>query len=104
MSGDDVFCSCCGKDIADTPRENVWHGIVPYPGDVGTGFCRSCGGDPEAKNPRARLGFAVCCFVDARLPVLEQALNPKNRRRFLAMTYEEQARIIFKLVERGLLV
>jgi hypothetical protein len=95
MSTDDVFCSCCGKDIADTPKENVWHGVVPYPGDAGTGFCRSCGGD---------LGFAACCFVDARIPVLEQALNPENKRRFLAMTYEEQARIIFKLVERGLLV
>lgn len=35
--------------------------------------------------------------------MLEQALNPENKQRFLAMTYEEQARIIFKFVERGLL-
>lgn len=103
MSDEDVVCSCCGEVVADTPNENVWHGIFPSPGDTGTGLCRTCGGDPDAKDPRARLGFAACCFVEARIPVLVQGLKPANRNRFLAMPFERQARIIFTLVGRGLL-
>lgn len=99
----DIVCSCCGGALRDNGRENVWHGEVPYPGDLGTGLCRDCGGDPDAKCPRKRLGFAVCCFVDARIPRVAEALSYWNRVHFLALTYEEQAEIILRLVARGVL-
>ncbi len=100
-SEEDVIYSCCGASIANNARENAWHGEVPYPGDTGTGMCRMCGGDPEAKSPRQRLGFAVTCFVDARIPFVAERLSRENRKRFFAMPYEEQAEFIFRLVAKG---
>lgn len=98
-----IVCSCCGDGIEDNATENVWHGHSPYPGDHGTGLCRGCGGDPDATEARARLGFALCTFVDARVPFLARRLSEENRKRFLALPYEEQANAVVRLVARGVL-
>ena len=97
----DVVCSCCGRTILDTAAENVWHDLKPYPGDFGTGMCRACGGDPEANDPRERLGFALCVFVDVRIPIVAKRLSERNRERFLAMDYELKATFVLELVARG---
>lgn len=99
----DVACSCCGATILDNVVENVWHGVEPYPGDFGTGMCRACGGDPDATDPRKRLGFALCLFVDARIPIVAKRLSERNRARFRAMDYEHQAHVVLELVARGAL-
>ena len=99
----DLVCTCCGASIKDDTKENVWHGEVPYPGDAATGMCRSCGGDPEAQEPRKRLGFAVTTFVDARIPFVAEHLSRNNRQRFFAMPYEDQAEFILRLVGKGVI-
>lgn len=106
MTGDEsseggVVCTCCGVTIANTLAGNAWFGEVPYPGDAGTGMCWKCGGDPEAASSRERLGFAVTTFVDARIPFVAERLSKDNRQRFFAMPYEDQAKFILLLVERG---
>ena len=98
---DDVVCSCCGLCVAR--NDNVLLDVIPYPGDLGTGLCRSCGGDPGARDSRERLGFVATTFVDARIPLIADALSEKNRRHFLSLPYEKQADFVFRLVERGLL-
>jgi len=98
----ELVCTCCGTSIKDNAKENAWHGETPYPGDAGTGMCRKCGGDPEAKSPRARLGFAVTMFVDARIPFVAERLSKNNRRHFFSMPYEDQAAFVMRLVEKGL--
>ena len=98
-----VVCTCCGASIQDDAKENVWHGLTPYPGDAGTGMCRGCGGDAEAKEPRARLGFATTCFVDARIPLVGERLSRNNRQRFFSMPYEDQADFVLHLAKKGLI-
>ncbi len=100
---DDLVCTCCGMSIQDNAKENAWYGEKPYPGDTGTGMCRKCGGDPEAKEPRARLGFSTTCFVDARIPFVAERLSRDNRQRFFAMPYEEQANFVLHLVGKGVI-
>lgn len=96
---EELVCSCCGRGVS--PRENVWRGEVPSPGDLGTGLCRDCGGDPDANDPKKRLGFAVRAFVDARIPLVVSRLSEKNRLRFLSLDDEAQAAFIFRCVEKG---
>ena len=138
-----LSCDCCGKGIEDTPEENAWHGIHPYPGDIQhTGLCLACGGDPEAKaqsfgahkecvscgrpvsagvravdamclecggDPkdaaiRKRMGWALTTFVDARIPIIRDALSPMNRASFERMTYEQKANVVTRMVARGVIV
>ncbi len=96
-----MACSCCGYAVS--ARDNVWRDEVPYPGDHGTGLCRACGGDPEAKEPQRRLGYATTIFVDARIPLVAQCLSEANRRRFLSLEYEKQAEFVFRCVAKGYL-
>lgn len=96
---EDVVCPCCGHMVAQA--ENVWRHEVPYPGDLGTGLCVACGGDPDAKDPRKRLGHAVCTFVDARIPLVALLLSEEHRRHFLSLEYERQADFVLRCVERG---
>ena len=99
----DLVCSCCGATIANNLAENAWYGEVPYPGDTGTGLCWTCGGDPEAKSQRERLGSVVTAFVDARIQLVAERLSKDNRQRFFAMSYEDQADLIMRLVEKGVI-
>lgn len=114
-----VMCSCCGKGIRHNAAENVSFGESPYPHDNGVGMCRECGGDdrvkPVAKKGRKakplseaavrkRMGFGACCFVDARIEILEKRLNPENLARFNAMPYEKKARVVYDLVEKGAMI
>ena len=96
-----ITCSCCGRGLLDTEEENVHHGLVPYPDDEGFGLCRECGGDPEATEVRARLGWAFCALIDARVPIVAKHLTATNRERFLALPYERQALFILRLMEEG---
>lgn len=100
-----LSCDFCGKGIDDTPQENAWHGVVPYPGDLPhTGMCLSCAGDPEARTVKKRMGWALTAFVDARIPIIRNALSSKNREHFEAMTYEQQANVVARMVARGVIV
>jgi hypothetical protein len=100
-----LACDFCGKGIEDTSEENAWHGVVPYPGDVpDMGMCLGCAGDPNARTVRKRMGWALTTFVDARIPIIRNALSPKNRENFEAMDYEQKANVVMKMVGKGLIV
>jgi hypothetical protein len=100
-----LACDYCGKEIDDTPEDNVWHGVTPYPGDPDhTGLCLACGGDPEARAIRKRMGWALTAFVDARIPIIRNALKPANLASFEKMTYEEKANVVTRMVVRGVIV
>lgn len=97
-------CDCCGKGIEDTPRQNAWHGVIPYPGDLPhTGMCLGCAGDPAARTARKRLGWAMMTFVDARIPIIHGALSPANRAKFEKMDYEGKADVVVRMVAKGLI-
>lgn len=100
-----LTCDICGRAIPDTADENMAYGMVPYPFDISiTGICRDCGGDPKAKATRRQMGWAMCAFVDARLPALAARLSESSRRKLLAMPYAKQADVICRMVERGLMI
>ncbi len=100
-----LSCDYCGKGIEDTPEENAWHGVTPYPGDMpNTGMCLACGGDPEARTTRKRMGWALVSFVDARIPIIRDALSSANRASFEKMTYEQKANVVTRMVARGVIV
>lgn|SRR5678815_1589290 len=100
-----LACDYCDKGIEDTPEENAWHGVVPYPGDVpGMGLCLGCAGDSSARTVRKRMGWALTAFVDARIPIIRDALSPANRESFEKMTYEQKADVVTRMVARGVIV
>jgi hypothetical protein len=100
-----LTCDFCGQGILDTPEDNCWHGVLPYPGDIDhTGMCRACGGDPTAGTVRKKLGWAMTCFVDARIPIIRNALSPANRASFEKMDYEGKANVVTRMVAKGVIV
>ncbi len=100
-----LSCDFCGKGIEDSPEENAWHGVTPYPGDMShTGMCLGCAGDPTARTVRKRMGWALTAFVDARIPIIRGALKPANLESFEKMTYEQKAAVVARMVARGVLV
>lgn len=99
-----LACDFCGKGIEDTPEENAWHGVIPYPGDMPhTGMCLGCAGDPSARTVRKRLGWAMTAFIDARIPIIRDALSPGNREKFEKMDYEGKANVVTRMVAKGLI-
>lgn len=110
-----LSCSCCGRGLLDTPEQNVSHGQVPYPHDVGCGMCLACGGDPKGaeelekagaddeKVTRRAMGWAFAMFVDARVTRLREALNETNRSKLDAMPYSKKVEVVCRMVERGLM-
>lgn len=99
-----LSCDFCGNGIEDTPEENAWHGVIPYPGDLlYTGMCLGCGGDPAARAVRKRLGRAMTTFVDARIPIIRGALSPANRASFEKMDYEGKANVVVRMVAKGVI-
>lgn len=100
-----LACDYCDKGIEDTPEENAWYGVVPYPGDPNhTGLCLECGGDSKARAIRKRMGWALTAFIDARIPIVREALKPENRASFDKMTYEQKANVVTRMVARGVIV
>lgn len=94
-----LTCSCCGAGFdASTDQAE------PGEHDAGFGVCMGCGGNPKARKPRKRAGWAYCAFIDARIPVLREQLNETNRARFDGMSWEAQGRIIEKMIERGAMI
>ena len=100
-----LTCDFCGCGVENTAEANAWFGVIPYPGDIDhTGMCRGCGGDPEAKATRKRLGWVTCTIVDARIPIIRGALSPANRCSFEKMNYEKKAALVAKMMEKGLII
>lgn len=100
-----LSCDLCGKGVWDTPEENAWHGVIPYPGDLPhTGMCLHCAGDPAGRTIRKQLGRTMTAFIDARIPIIRDALSPKNRESFEKMSYEEKANAVTLMVARGVIV
>jgi hypothetical protein len=97
-----VVCGHCGKAIEDTPGANVDYQSRGC--DAGIGICRECGGDPTAKSTRRKMGDNLTSFIDHRIPIVRDRLNEANRAKFEAMPYEQQAKVIIRMVERGLLI
>lgn len=96
-----LCCAFCGGAVPDTAEENVAHGKKGRRAlGKGCGLCRSCGGDPVAKTPEARLGCALSVFTKARVPVLAARLSSAARARFLAMPLDKQGYIILELLKR----
>lgn len=103
-----LVCSCCGAGIRDTKRENVSHGMIPYPHDLGFGMCRECGGDDEAEGDddaavRRRLGWAGEMFYDARIEIVQEKLSAPNAEKFRAMPLRRKIAFVNKAIGRGLM-
>lgn len=101
---DILTCSCCGAGLRDSAKENVSFGWVPYPHDQGYGMCRDCGGDPEAKTRKKKMGWAAATFFEARFEVLQQSLSEENRAKFSAMSYERKCAVVAGLVQKGVII
>lgn len=109
-----VSCTCCGKGIRDNAEENVHFGQDPYPDDTGYGMCTECGGDSKVKvdNPldedkvKKRLGWAACCFYEARFPIIRDHLTnrPDLVEKFDKMSYVQKVSMVVKAVEKGMMV
>lgn len=90
-----LACDNCGKGLEDTAKENAWHGVRSHTGDVpGTGMCRECGDDPEARMARKWMGRMYVSFVDARIPVIRNALSSTDQARFDKMSYELKTAVV----------
>jgi hypothetical protein len=81
------------------------------------GMCRPCGGDPTTPEPtpkdsaeqrkaktRKRNGWGLTTLLETRIPIIAQALNPENRAKFEALSYEEQLKVVEKLMRRGAII
>ena len=106
---DVLTCTCCGRGLCDTPNENVSHGQVPYPHDVGFGLCRSCGGDPTADmttegGVRKRMGWQMSSFCEARFEPVRRGLKPENRARWDALSYARKCSVVLGLVREGTII
>jgi len=97
-----LLCAYCGRELKNTAKENAAYGENPYPCDEEVhGICHVCGGDPDAATPEGRLGEVLTQEVKDRLLVVAERLTPKRRAKFLAMPLEEQAMVVFRLLNRG---
>ncbi|MDP2607247.1 MAG: hypothetical protein Q8S00_32320 [Deltaproteobacteria bacterium] len=111
---DYVRCTCCGIDVRNVPGENVYLNLPDgnsYPSDDGYGMCIACGGDPSADvndtseaNIRKRLGYGMIVFYNARIEIMERALNPENAALFKKLDYASKISLVIKAVEDGLIV
>lgn len=99
-----VQCGCCGEWIKDTPEENVHHGMVPYPDDVGFGECKACGGDPESKDVKKKMGWAMVMFCEARFDTIRKSLNENNRKKWDECSWEKKCLIVLSFVEKGYMI
>ena len=50
------------------------------------------------------MGWALTRFVDARIPIIRDALSPANRASFEKMTYEQKANVVTRMVGKGLII
>ena len=113
MSDPILHCSCCGCLIRDNERENTYYGLNPYPCDNGFGMCVRCGGDKKVSIEiaekdeaafRRRIGWASEAFFNTRIKVLEKKLSPESRRKFMAMSFQQQVAVISRLIEKGVMI
>lgn len=111
-----VKCGCCGGHVRNTPEHNValhQEPGTPYPNDDGHGMCKRCGGDPDVPFPdkgwpteeamRKRLGWGQAAFYDARIELVRNTLNDKNRERFEASPYAQKVLIVREMIEKGVI-
>lgn len=78
-----LICSCCGK---------FYRGIWRQEDELGFGTC------PECEE------WATDIFVSARINLVRKHLSPDNVRRFDAMNKLQKEHVIFKLVNRGVII
>lgn len=50
------------------------------------------------------MGWALTTFVDARIPIIRNALKPANLANFEKISFEEKANVVTRLVARGVIV
>jgi len=89
-----LICSCCGK---------YYKGYYDGTCDTGYGYCKNCGGDPESKDIKKQMGWGMRAYCEARFPILREALNEKNRKKFDECSYEKKCYLVLNAVEKGYL-
>ena len=114
-TGEWVTCSCCGKDVHDTPEAN--RDFETRGSDTGYGHCVECFGEPPKPDAKPtgelpsseaackrRLGWAGRMFYNTRIGQLEKALTGTAQEKFKAMPYPKKIIVIGKMVERGYMI
>lgn len=89
-----MICSCCGVMALEED------GSLPE-ADEGDEMCLSCGGDPEAGTTRKKMGWAACCFFDARVPIIRERLSVENQPKWDKIEYWRKVSFITKQIEAG---
>ena len=113
-TGEWVTCSCCGRDIHDTPETNLDYHERGQ--DTGYGHCTDCFGEPpkpeekptgklrtEAECKR-QLGWAGQVFYEARFDTLRKSLKGKQLEHFESMPYAKKLIIVARLIEKGYMI
>jgi hypothetical protein len=112
-TGEWVTCSCCGKDVHDTPETN--RDFEERGQDTGYGHCTDCFGERTRDKGRLvgpvteaivkrRLGWAGRVFYETRFETLAKALSGEAREKFEAMPYPKKVTIIARMIEKGFMV
>ena len=106
-----IECSCCGKSIKNTKKENAHYGQTSAD-SIGYGMCVGCGGDVsvqvhdinDEEAVRRKIGWGGEIFYDARIETLEKSLKEDKLAKFKAMPYGKKILIIHKMCEKGLMI
>lgn len=85
--GEWLNCTCCGKHMLDTPEDNADYGKHSF--DIGRGLCMGC----EEWSWRT--------YASARLPILREALNDKNKAKLNSLSKDKQLEIVMRGAEKG---
>jgi len=89
-----LTCSCCGK---------LFEGVQDPADEIGFGMCPECGGDPEAKDFKKKIGWAGQVICEARFDIIRKNLSPKNRQRWDKLSYKKKCLFVFKAMEKGII-
>lgn len=107
-----VQCSCCGKDVLDTPETNLdYHDRLQ---DTGFGRCTECFGDPKPlpkkkglpseSQCKKRLGWAGQMFYESRFEAIRDKLTPENQAKWDACPYAKKILIVGQFIKKGQMV
>lgn len=90
-----LTCSCCGSGF---------YGLQDVSADEGFGYCSKCGGDPEAKSFKKRIGWGLATFYEARFDIVRERLNEENRKKWDVLRYSRKCAFISNQVENGKMI
>jgi len=99
-----LTCDCCGKEVRNTPEDNMALQERTYPCDTGFGWCKECFGDPNSRSFRKRIGWAAQTFYEARFKVIRDNLSAENKLLWDAATYIKKCWYVQKMVEKGVMI